>query len=123
MHRDSRLRGLAAPGSADVLTGRLVWWFSLAGSQGSSRGALASANLHLFLGEDEGAHLANFFATVQNGPAQERQFLDCDSISSRQSEIRPDGTVGPYFVFSQTLKRVHTGSGIVSESGENELHL
>jgi len=113
---------LAAPGSADVLTGRLVWWLSLAGGQSSSRGALTGANLHLFLSEDERAHLANYFAAVQDGPAQKRQFLYGNAISSRQSEIRPDGTVGPDFVFSQTLKRVHTGSGIVSESGQNELH-
>jgi hypothetical protein len=120
---EDHLRGLASPGSADVFTGRLVWWFSLAGGQGASRRALAGANLHLFFGEDERAHLANFFATVQNAPAQQRQFLDGDAISSGQSEIGPDGTVGPYLVFSQAFKRVYARSGIVSEAGENELHL
>jgi hypothetical protein len=94
-----------------------------AGSRIASCCAVARAGAHLFLAEGQELHLATFVVPVKKTPAQERQFLDPDAISSYQGEIGPDRTFGPYSVVPDAFKREYAESHVLRESGQNELHL
>jgi hypothetical protein len=96
---------------------------SFAGSRGASRSALARASPHLLLGEGKGRYLATFLTPVKYTAAQERQFLYLDAIPSDQSEVGSHRTFGTQPVLPNAFKGEHPESRIVSESGENELHL
>jgi hypothetical protein len=86
-------------------------------------GALVGGCPHLVLGEGQCPGLDTLVAPVEKTPAQEGQVLYAYAISSGYREIGPNRALSPHPVFADAVKCEYAGSQIVSESGENKLHL
>jgi len=114
---------VTSPGSAETFGGRPVRSLSLLDSRVARRRALVGGRPHLVFGKGQGMRLAGFLAPVEKTAAQERQFLYANAIPSRRREIGSNSTLSTDPIFADAFKCEHAGSQIVSESGENELHL
>jgi hypothetical protein len=95
---------------------------SLTGGSGASCVPHPQISPHFFLGKRQGLGFVPIGAAIEKVPAQQRKFLDMDSIHSNQGEIGPDATLGPHPVRPDAVKGEYPESLIVSEPGQNETH-